>query len=121
VDPRAKATFIENYTSVLNQAWSSDEFVQRLAAQPQTVLAENGLATVMGGTITIERSYGGDPDLNAQVSLWEQGHATGHYVLYVPHTPQICATELTDADLETVAGGAGDACCCCNPCCCDNG
>jgi hypothetical protein len=120
VDPRAKARFIDSYTNVLNQAWSSDEFVRRLDAEPQAVLAENGLATVVGGAVTIERSRDGDPDLDAQISLWEQGHATGRYVLYVPHTPQICTTELTEADLDDVSGGANDACCCCNPCCCQN-
>lgn len=118
MDQRSKATFIASYTKVLNQAWSSDEFVRRLESEPQTVLAENGLAMVVGGTVTIERSNGGAPDLDAQVFLWENGHATGQYVLYVPNTPQICTTELTEADLDDVSGGGADACCCCNPCCC---
>jgi len=120
MDARSKAVFVASYTRVLNQAWSSEEFVQRLESDPQSVLAENGLATVVGSTVAIERGRAADPDLDAQISLWEHGHVTGRYVLYVPNTPQICATELIESDLDSIAGGAGDSCCCCNPCCCQS-
>ena len=118
MDTTALAAFISGYTEVLTHAWSSDEFVDRLMAQPQAVLAEHGLATVVGAQVTILRTRDGAPDLQAQVALWEQGHATGDYALYVPTTPQLSTAELTDVDLEAVSGG-GDGCCCCNPCCCD--
>ena len=121
MDPRSKTAFIASYTKVLNQAWSSNEFMRRLEAEPQSVLAENGLATVVDGTVVIRRTREGEPDLDAQISLWDLGHATGQYVLYVPNTPQISTLELSEADLDDVAGGTGDACCCCNPCCCQDG
>lgn len=120
MDHIARTAFITAYTSVLSEAWSSDEFAERLEAAPQSVLAEHGLATVTGAAISIVRSRDAGPDLDAQVALWERGHATGEYVLYVPHTPQICVTELADIELDGVAAGSA-GCCCCNPCCCEEG
>jgi hypothetical protein len=121
VDARSRSVFIASYTRVLNQAWSSAEYMKRLESDPHATLAESGLSTVVGSTVTIEHGRAADPDLNEQISLWEHGHATGRYVLYVPNTPQICTAELTEADLDAVGGGAGDSCCCCNPCCCQDG
>jgi len=116
MDPRSKAAFISGYTRVLTRAWSDDDFARRLRAQPQAVLAENGLPTGAGTVVEIVRSRDADPDLEAQIALWDTGAATGRYVLYVPDMPQVETRELSEADLEAVAGGA-DTCCCCCPCC----
>jgi len=116
MDPRSKATFISAYTKVLTQAWSNDEFARRLMAEPRAVLAEQGLETAAGSQIEIIRSRDADPDLEAQIALWCEGATTGHYVLYVPDMPQIETKELSEEDLDAVAGGS-DTCCCCCPCC----
>jgi glutaminase len=119
VDRGVRKAFVYGYTNVLTQAWASDEFVQRLESQPEAVVASLGLPTVAGARVTIVRTHDAEPDLDAQVALWERGHTTGQYVLYVPHTPQINATELSDSDLESVTAEGGA--CCCNPCCCEDG
>jgi len=116
MDPRAKAAFISGYTKILTQAWSSDEFAARLVGDPVTVLAENGLEVPAGARVEIVRSRDAEPDLEAQIALWADGAATGRYVLYVPDTPVIETRELSENDLDAVAGG-GDTCCCCCPCC----
>jgi hypothetical protein len=116
MDPRSKATFISAYTRVLTQAWSSDEFAHRLVRDPRAVLHENGLVTPVGAQVEIVRSRDADPDLEAQITLWDNGAASGRYVLYVPDMPQIETRELSEEDLDAVAGG-GDTCCCCCPCC----
>ncbi|NKE61451.1 hypothetical protein FXN61_33700 [Lentzea sp. PSKA42] len=115
MDPRAKATFISAYTRVLSQAWSSDEFTERLAREPRVVLGENGLDTPADAEVEIIRSRDADPDLEAQITLWGNGFSSGRYVLYVPDMPQIDTRELSEEDLDAVAGGA-DTCCCCCPC-----
>lgn len=113
--------FVSNYAKVLTNAWSDEAFAQRLSSNPQAVLTENGLPVAADADVEIIRNTQGEGDLDEQVRLWEQGESTGHYKLYVPATPQIEEGELSEAELEGVAG-AGDTsvtvCCCCSPCCC---
>jgi hypothetical protein len=116
MEPRERAAFVSAYTKVLTSAWSSDRYAALLDSAPGAALAENGLEVPAGATITIIRATAGDPDLEAQVRMWENGKASGHYVLLVPSTPQIETRELSEADLEAVSGGT-NYCCCCSPCC----
>lgn len=85
MDTAEKARFINGYTRILTQAWSSAEFERRLVADPRAVLAENGLTTPAGAGVEIMR-LSADPDLDAQITLWEDGAITGYYVLHVPPT-----------------------------------
>jgi hypothetical protein len=113
--------FVTNYAKLLTSAWTDESFANRLTSDPQAVLSESGLPVSSTATVDIIRETSGEGDLDEQVRLWEQGESTGHYKLYVPKTPQIEEGELSDAELEGVAG-AGDTsvtvCCCCSPCCC---
>jgi hypothetical protein len=117
MEPRERAAFVSAYTKVLTAAWSNEAFAGRLSADPRAALAEQGLELPAGANITIIRETAGDPDLEAQVRLWENGKVSGQYELRVPETPQIDTRELSEADLEAVAGG-DTYCCCCSPCCC---
>jgi DNA-binding CsgD family transcriptional regulator len=85
-----------------------------MESEPMAVLAENGLGTVVGARVSIEHTPDTNAGLDTQIGLWERDHATGAYVLYVRHTPQITIAELSDADLAEVSGAADG--CCCNPC-----
>jgi hypothetical protein len=116
MEPRERATFVSAYTKVLTSAWSNESYAASLASDPATALAEKGLEVPAGASVTIIRETAGDPDLEAQVRMWENGAATGHYQLLVPVTPQIETRELSEADLEAVSGG-NTYCCCCSPCC----
>lgn len=116
MEPRERAAFVSAYTKILTAAWSNEAFAARLTAEPAAALAEHGLPVPAGSTVSIVREIGGEPDLEAQVRLWESGTSTGRYELRVPNTPQIDTRELSEADLEAVAGGT-TYCCCCSPCC----
>jgi bacteriocin-like protein len=71
-----------------------------------------------GANVVIVRSLGGEPDLEEQVALWEEGATTGEYRLHVPAAPQVETKELSESDLAAVSGGGNvTACCCCCPCC----
>lgn len=127
MDPRDRAAFVRSYTKVLTAAWSDDEYAARLENDPRSALAEHGLELPAGATVRIVRNLGGEPDLDSQVELWESGAETNSYELRVPNSPQIELRELSEADLESVAGGGLDSpqnpddttyCCCCSPCCC---
>lgn len=113
-----RAAFVNGYTKILTAAWSSEEFSLRLETDPVSVLVENGLAVEADAHVEIVRSRDGDPDLRAQLHLWEVGRQWGHYVLYVPDLPQLEVRDLGDEELDGLAGGGGGGSYCCSPCCC---
>jgi hypothetical protein len=109
--------FVKGYTKVLTSAWSDEDYAARLQADPAAVVAEAGLEVPEGATVEIVASTGGEGDLDDQVKIWEEGlESGGPLKLYVPDVPQVEPGELSDAELEGVAGGT-DYCCCCSPCC----
>ena len=119
LNAQQRAEFVNAYTRVLITAWSSEDFSNRLAQDPKAALAEAGLAIPAGANVEIIRTVSeGAPEasLDSQVQLWEAGDASGHYVLWVPETPQIDMAELSEGDLDAVAAGLTVACCC-TPCC----
>jgi hypothetical protein len=116
MEPRERAAFVSAYTKILTAAWSNEAYAARLESQPAAALAEHGLGVPGGAIVNIIREIGGEPDLEAQVRMWEKGKTTGQYDLLVPSTPQIETRELSEADLEAVSGG-DNYCCCCSPCC----
>lgn len=121
MDSTNRNAFVRSYTKVLTAAWSDDEYAARLEADARGALAEHGLVVPAEATVRIVRNVGGEPDLEAQVELWERGTETGEYELRVPASPQIEVRELAEADLESVSATSQldtTYCCCCSPCCC---
>ncbi|WP_405883165.1 hypothetical protein OG762_34185 [Streptomyces sp. NBC_01136] len=110
--------FIVGYTRILTQAWSSEDFCERLASHPRQVLADNGLEIPRNTVVRIVRSSDAEPDLQAQIEMWQQGAVTGKYILHVPYLPQMDVSDLSDEELGDLAGGAAG--CCCSPCCCQS-
>ena len=113
-----KSSFVKSYTKILTNAWSDESFAQQLKSDPKSVLAEYGLDVPADATVDVVSSQGTDGSVDDQVRIWEEGESSGHYTLYVPSVPQVEAGEMSEAELEGVAG-AGDVtvCCCCCPCC----
>lgn len=105
--------FIVGYTRILTQAWSSEDFCERLASHPRQVLADNGLEIPRNTVVRIVRSSDAEPDLQAQIEMWQQGAVTGKYILHVPYLPQMDVSDLSDEELGDLAGGAAG--CCCSP------
>jgi glutaminase len=118
LDQTARTAFASRYANVLAQAWSSEEFLRHLQSRPQTVLAALGLPTAVGSHISIVRTLDANPNLDAQIALWERGQATGEYVLFVPYTPPMRNAEPSDADRDGTLGRHRRSY---NPCSCGNG
>ena len=111
-----RSDFVRSYTKVLTNAWSDEEFLRRLQADPKSTLSEFGLDPGADANVDIVTQVEGEGGLDDQVQLWDQGKTTGNYKLYVPAVPQIEGKQLSEDELESVAGGE-DYCCCCTPCC----
>jgi len=113
-----RSSFVQGYTKILTNAWSDESFASQLQDDPKPILAEYGLDVPDDATVVVVASEGTDGSVDDQVAIWEEGASTGTYTLYVPVVPAVEAGELSDADLEAVAGaGDVDLCCCCCPCC----
>ena len=112
-----RSKFINGYSKVLTGAWADDKFMSRLKADPASVLNEAGVKVPAGVKINLKTQIAGEGGLDDQIKLWEEGLKKGAVDLYVPAQPQLGDGELSDQQLESIAGG-GDCCCCCTPCCC---
>ncbi len=118
-----KQEFVNAYTRVLVNAWSSEEFSEQLDKDPRAALAEAGLEVPEGVNVKVVREAEGpeaglapQERLDKQYERWTAAEETGEVIVYVPATPRVDVKDLEMSDLESVAGG--DVNCCCCPCCC---
>lgn len=121
MDEQGRRSFVQAYTKILIEAWSSEQFAMRLQAEPMTAIAEFGIDVPDGVEVVVSDRISADhepPDLDVAVRAWDDGVATGRVVLYVPSTPQMHTQSMTDDELATVVGGYQVNQCCCTPCCC---
>ncbi len=115
-----RAEFVSAFTRLLTRAWSDEAYAAKLESHPTEAAAESGLTVPAGSEVVVVRDFEGEysddktEKIDAQVALWQSGASTGRYELHVPRTPQIDTAELSEDELESVAGGY----CCCCPCCC---
>jgi hypothetical protein len=116
MDTTERSDFVRSYSKVLTNAWSDEDFLRRLQSDPKNTLSEFGLDPGPNANVNIVTEVQGEGGLDEQVKLWDEGRSSGDYKLYVPSVPQIEGTELSEQELENVAGG-DEYCCCCSPCC----
>lgn len=111
-----RSKFVAGYSKVLTQSWSDEGFRKKLVSDPAGTLKGAGVSVPGNVSVTVITDVKGDGTLEDQIKMWEAGMKSGKVNLYVPTTPQMADGELSDSQLEAVAGG-GDCCCCCTPCC----
>ena len=121
LSPQDRTAFVNAFTRILINAWSSEEFAGRLDSDPKTALRENGLEIPADAEIVLVRQFPDsqqEGDLDVQIALWERGLETNVYELHIPETPQVDTAELTEGDLDSIAAGNILIYACCCPCSC---
>ena len=115
-----KEKFLQAYGNLLAKSWGSPDLAKRFKQSPGKVLAEYGLDPegAVIEVITPEKGASGAGSPDAQVKMWNDGKKAGKIRFYFPEQPPqgLKTAELSDQELEAVAGG-GSACCC-SPCSC---
>ena len=120
LSPQDRTAFVNAFTRILINAWSSEEFAARLDSDPAPVLRENGLDIPADAQVVLVRQFSerqAEGDLDVQIALWERGLESKVYELHIPETPQVDTAELTEGDLDSIAAGLAIYACCC-PCSC---
>lgn len=117
----SRAEFVDAYTRLLIEAWSSEDFAELVEDSPREALSSCGLLVPDDCEVTIVRGGGAsdtpaETRLDSQVEDYIAGCQAGHVVLHVPAIPQIESESLDLAELDAISAG-GISCCCC-PCCC---
>ncbi len=116
--------FLHIYGNLLVQCWGSPPLKKRFKESPELVLKEFGLDPNGAKVQLLAPGSSGAPASEitpqSQVVLWNKGLESGNIEFYFPEQPPEGQEniELSDADLEAVAGGWSISCCSCTPCCC---
>lgn len=115
------ANFLQAYSKLVARTWASDEYLDALKNHPHNVLSEIGLEIPADADVEVRVvAATGDGKIEDQIARWEKGQETGFYEIVIAERPEdfdIEDMELSDAQLDAVAGG-DYYCCCCTPCCC---
>ena len=93
------------WSKVIARTWSDESFKSELMSDPKPLLGEYGIHDLDAYHVKVVE------DPNARVGDWHiQGRGpSATYIVAIPPKPN---GELSDSELEGVAG-AGCSCCCC--------
>jgi hypothetical protein len=96
--------FIDNYLQVLGAVWHTDGEEAKLLADPTAYAIEKGLPVTPGAVVKLDRSQ---PEGLFQTDeiLRDWTAAPGEHILHIPVEELISETDLTEDELESVAGG----------------
>jgi len=120
LDARERENFVHTWGAILMKSWEDEDFKRRLHDNPKAVLAEEGLDLQSDAEVSLEAPPSdAGPDLDRQISLYEEGRESGSYTFYVQDSNQLETQEISEKELEGVAAGSCSSsiiscCCCCN-------
>jgi hypothetical protein len=113
--------FLHAYGNLLVQSWGNPAVKKRLKEDPAKVLREFGLDPE-GAKVMLEAPGAPGPHAtpDSAVKLWNEGKKAGKIRFIYPEEPpaDLKTAELSDQDLEAIAGGWSIGSCSCTPCCC---
>ena len=96
--------FLRSYSTLLTTVWGSESELAHLMADPTGYARAKGLPVAPGATVRVDRTpHEGLLHKSEIVAAWTQ--TPGEHVLRVPPSAPIEISDLTDAELDTVAAG----------------
>jgi hypothetical protein len=103
-DSKYGRQFLDSYLQAMGGAWHSLDDEARLLADPTAYAIEKGLPVEAGAVVRLDRTQ---PDgLYTADQLVHDWTATpGEHILHIPTEELIADADLSDEDLELVAGG----------------
>jgi hypothetical protein len=106
-DSKYGKEFLDSYLQLMGAAWRSADEEAKLVANPTAYATAKGLPVEQGSVVTLDRTQ--PATLFTTDELIRDWTATpGQHVLHVPAEELISEAELTEDDLEMVAGGANN-------------
>ncbi|HPY74224.1 MAG: hypothetical protein KBC30_03085 [Planctomycetes bacterium] len=112
--------FLQIYGNLLVQTWGDAELKARFMNNPAEVLKEFGLDAGNATIELISPQEEATPECTpeSQVKMWNEGLQSGKIqFVYPENPPEGISGELSEEQLEAVAGGWSVGSCCCTPCC----
>ncbi len=116
--------FLHIYGNLLIQCWGNPAVKEEFKEDPAKVLRAFGLdAGTAQIVVRVPGSMNNDPSTwtpESQARLWNEGLKTGSIDFFFPEEPpeNVVNADMTDEELEAIAGGWSISCCSCTPCCC---
>lgn len=97
--------FLDKYLQVMGNAWRSESEEAALVADPTAYATAKGLPVEQGSVVQLDRTqpvtlFTGDQ----LISDWNA--TPGVHILHIPADELISEADLTEGELETVAGGS---------------
>jgi hypothetical protein len=95
--------FIEKYSMLLLSAWRDEASMASILADPTTAAQNFGLPVDAGAVVKADRTQPENPYTKAE-TIRDWTATPGVHVLHLPEQPMVDVSELTEAELESVAG-----------------
>ena len=103
-DSKYGKEFLDKYLVVMGAAWRSESEEASLIADPTAYATAKGLPVEQGSVVRLDRSQ--PSGLFTGDQLIQDWTATpGEHILHVPAEELVSEADLTEGELETVAGG----------------
>jgi hypothetical protein len=99
--------FLDKYLVAMGSAWRSVDEEAKLVANPTAYAAGKGLPVEPGAVVKLDRTQ---PEgmFTAEQLVRDWTAKPGEHILHVPAEELISEADLTDTELETIAGGGTD-------------
>lgn len=106
-DSKYGKEFLDTYLQLMGSAWHTEGEEAKLVANPTAYAAEKGLPVEQGSVVKLDRTQPASLFTTAQL-IQDWSATPGVHILHVPAEELISEADLTEDELEMVAGGANN-------------